>query len=96
VALAQVDVPNGPPEFFASASGGILSQAQIELLKELGVPEANILLAPLQVEMNILNALLPEGATVSRWGIAWGPNNTPNPCSRCAPFVQGIIEGGSC
>lgn len=73
-----------------------MSEEQVELLMELGVPEANILLGqPGHAEMNILNALLPVEATISRWGIAWGPNNKPIPCDDCAPFVQGTIEGVS-
>jgi hypothetical protein len=74
-----------------------MSSAQVALLKEIGVPEPNILLGqPGHAEANIFNALLPEGSTISRWGIAWGSNNNPNPCSRCAPSVNGTIEGASC
>lgn len=96
IALAQVDLPNGSVEFYASASGGILSEAQAALLMRLGVPESNIVLGPMHAEMNIINALLPEGATISRWGIARASNNRPDPCPNCAPFVQGTIEGASC
>jgi hypothetical protein len=47
-----------------------LSQAQRDLLEELGVQEANIVLQPGDAEANIVNALLRRGATISRWGIA--------------------------
>lgn len=94
MALAQVDVPGEAPAYYASASGGILSSAQVDLLKELGVPEINILMGlPLHAEANIYNAMFPEGTTISRWGIAWASNNNPNPCTKCASFVKGIIEG---
>jgi hypothetical protein len=97
VALAQVDMPDETSEFFASASRGELSPDQIGLLKDLGVPETNILLgATGHAEANIINAMLPEGSTISRWGIAWGSTNNPNPCPACAPFVNGTIEGDSC
>lgn len=67
VALAQVDLPGRPSEFFASGSRGELSPDQIALLRELGVPETNILLGEAgHAEQNIINAMLPEGSTISR------------------------------
>jgi hypothetical protein len=85
----------GGSEFFASASGGRLSSAQVGLLKQLGVPESNIVLGPGHAEANIVNSLLPEGSSIIRWGIAWGSGNKPFPCDACAPFVTGTIEGSS-
>jgi len=73
-----------------------MADDQAALLQGIRVPEANITLGPLHAEMNIINALKPERATISRWGIAWGSNNRPGPCPDCASFVNGNIEGGSC
>ena len=68
--------------------------AQVDKLVELGVEPENILTrSPLHAEQNILGALLPDGTQFVRWGIAWGSNNSPNPCSKCKPSVKGIIEG---
>ena len=43
VAIAEVVLPNGKRTFFAAGNMGTLSKAQRDLLKEAGVPEANIL-----------------------------------------------------
>lgn len=86
-------MPGGASEFFASASGGHLSEAQVALLKELGVPESNIVLGPGHAEANIIDSLLPQDSSIVRWGIAWGSGNKPVPCPACAPFVTGTIEG---
>lgn len=88
-------MPGGGSEFLASASGGRLSSAQVALLKQLGVPESNIILGSGHAEANILNSLLPEGSSIIRWGIAWGSGDKPVPCPACAPFVKGIIEGAA-
>jgi hypothetical protein len=92
VALAEVDVPGKGVQIFAAGSSGRLSSAQIKLLKELGVPEENIVRGRGHAELNILRAL-PQGATVRRWGIAWGAKNKPIPCKGCAPHVKGKVEG---
>jgi RHS repeat-associated protein len=94
VALAEVESPGGYLDYYASASGGILSPEQVALLQELGVPQENILTTQsLHAEMNIVSSMLPEGSTITRWGIAWGSRDNPNPCSKCAPYVNGTIEG---
>lgn len=92
VALAEVKMPGGDVQYFAAGSSGRLSSRQIDALVELGVPSENIAPGPLHAERNILK-LLPEGAKVKRWGIAWGPSNRPVPCAKCRPFVKGTIEG---
>jgi RHS repeat-associated protein len=94
VALAQVDMLDGSTQYYASASAGRLSLAQVRMLVRFGVPLENILTgARGHAEMNIINSMLPKGAKISRWGIAYGSKNNPNPCPKCEPFVEGNIEG---
>jgi RHS repeat-associated protein len=94
VALAQVDLLDGSTQYYASASAGRLSLAQVRMLVRFGVPLENILTgARGHAEMNIINSMLPKGAKISRWGIAYGSKNNPNPCGKCEPFVKGDIEG---
>jgi RHS repeat-associated protein len=95
VALAEVAVPGEGSEYYASASSGRMSDEQIARLKELGVPEANIIPGREHAEMNILNSLLPANSSVVRWGIAWGQSDRPDPCPACKPYVNGTIEGWS-
>jgi hypothetical protein len=52
----------------------------VDLLKELGVPEINILTGlPLHAGANIYNAIFPEELPLAGGGIAWASNNNPNP-----------------
>jgi hypothetical protein len=92
IALAEMQLPNGVRQIFASASAGRISDAQRALLIRLGVSEGNIIRGAGHAEENIINAL--PGATQLRWGIASASKNSPLPCKeRCAPIVRGIIEG---
>lgn len=92
IAIAEVSMSGGGTQFFAAGSSGRLSAAQVAGLQDLGVPSENILRGAGHAEINILNGL-PERATPVRWGIAWAGGNKPIPCPRCAPYVNGIIEG---
>ncbi|MFJ7215540.1 SpvB/TcaC N-terminal domain-containing protein [Amycolatopsis sp. NPDC098790] len=93
VALHETRLIDGTTQFFAARSGGTLSTAQKTRLRELGVPDANMISGPLHAEQNILRAV-PEGATQVRWGIAQSKYNKPLPCEEmCAKIVKGVIEG---
>jgi hypothetical protein len=95
---AGVQLPDGSIEYYASASGGRLSSEQIDLLKEFGIPEQNILTAAKgHPEENIFNAMLPEGTQFTRWGIASGSQNSPEPCAeKCATFIGDNYERDIC
>ena len=92
-------------QLFASGSGGYPRPGQVERLTELGVPSERILsgaqfskgfsAAENHAERVILRNL-PEGASVTRWGISWGGQQRAVPCPVCEPFVNlagGILEG---
>ena len=93
-ALAEVRMPDGARQIFASGSSGRLSRAQQNRLHELGVPRRNIRGGGAHAEINIIDSM-PEGASPVRWGIAWAGHNKPIPCSACRPRVQDTVEGAS-
>ena len=104
VAIAEVEI-NGEKQLFASGNGAVLSPAQRDKLKELGIPEENIfsgkrfkkILEDLEATKlanhaeRVIIRNVPEGAIFTgKWGISWAGNQRNESCVNCLSFVEKV------
>ena len=101
VAIFEVQLRDGSKTLYAAGSSGVLNPRQRALLKQIGVPEKNILfgkgsvLPVTKVNSNINHAEqiilrnIPKDAKVTRKGISWSSKHKNAPCSKCQSSVDG-------
>jgi hypothetical protein len=106
VAIAEFKFPNGETAFYASANDANLSPDQVNLLRNAGIPEENILRGSAVKEFKnqhgeqIIIRYLKEnyGADadkkITRWGISWKRNLAPEACETCQALGvdQSLVE----
>jgi len=108
ISIGQGEVPGGGTQLFAAASGGRfrtskLNGAQVEKLKQLGVPEKNIfrnkparaVIKGDKIGTRLLNHAeriiirnAPKGTKFTHWGISWAKNQRNESCENCKPHVE--------